>query len=87
MHEASLTANLVRQIEEIAVAEKAVRVAGVSVWLGALSHMSALHFTEHFEQAATGTIAERARLALTISDDVNHARAQDIVLENVELET
>lgn len=87
MHEASLTTDLLRRIAEIATAEKAVRVAQVSVWLGALSHMSAAHFAEHFERAAAGTIAEGADLRVTVSDDIGHAQAQDIVLESVELET
>jgi len=87
MHEASVTTNLLGRIETIAAAEKAVRVAGVSVWLGALSHMSASHFTEHFERAAAGTIAEGVDLKLTVSDDLGHAQAHDILLESVELET
>lgn len=87
MHEASLTSDLLRRIEEIAAAENAVRVAEISVWLGALSHMSASHFAEHFERAAAGTIAEGADLKVTASDDVGHTRAQDIVLESVEVET
>lgn len=87
MHEASMTANLLRRIEAIAVAEKAARVAGVSVWLGALSHLSASHFIEHFQRAAAGTVAEGANLKLTVSDDLGHAQARDILLESVELET
>jgi hydrogenase nickel incorporation protein HypA/HybF len=87
MHEASLTSDLLRRIEEIVAAEKAVRVAQVSVWIGALSHMSASHFAEHFKRAARGSVAEGAALKVTVSDDVEHARAQDIVLESVEIET
>jgi hydrogenase nickel incorporation protein HypA/HybF len=87
MHEASLTTDLLRRIEMIAAAEKAGRIRQVSVWLGALSHFSASHFAEHFERAAAGTIAEGARLTVTVSDDIGHARAQDVVLESVELET
>ncbi len=86
MHEASLMISLMRRVDDIAETEKAKRVVGVSVWLGALSHMSAAHFTEHFEQAAAGTIAEGARLDITVSDDTSHANAQDILLEDVELE-
>ena len=48
MHEASLMKNLMRRLDEIASAENAKRITGVSVWLGALSHMSASHFAEHF---------------------------------------
>jgi hydrogenase nickel incorporation protein HypA/HybF len=86
MHEATLMKGLMRRIEDIALAERAVRVVSVSVWLGALSHMSAAHFAEHFEQASAGTIAEGARLSATASDDVHHANAQDILLESIEVE-
>lgn len=86
MHEASLMTDLMRMIDEVAQAERARRVMGVSVWLGALSHMSAEHLAEHFKRAAVGTMAEGARLTVTISSDVHHANAQDILLENVEVE-
>ncbi len=86
MHEASLMTDLMRMIDEVAQAERARRVVGVSVWLGALSHMSAEHLAEHFKHAAGGTMAEGARLTVTISSDVHHANAQDILLENVEVE-
>lgn len=86
MHEASLIANLLHRIEEVATTEHARRVTGVSVWLGALSHMSSEHFGEHFERVAAGTIAEGARLDVTLSDDAGHANAQDIMLESVEVE-
>jgi hydrogenase nickel incorporation protein HypA/HybF len=86
MHEAHLMENLIRQIGEIAEAEHARRVTGVSVWLGALSHFSVEHFTEHFERASTGTIAEGARLDVTVSDDTKDADAQDVMLESVEVE-
>ena len=87
MHEASLTTNLLHRIEAIAASERAVRVAQVSVWLGALSHMSAAHFAEHFGRAAAGTVADGAELKVTVSDDIGHAQAQDIVLEAIELVT
>jgi hydrogenase nickel incorporation protein HypA/HybF len=87
MHEASLMIGLMKRIDDIARAEKATRITGVSVWLGAFSHMSAEHFTEHFEQAAAGTIAEGAALDIAVSDDTAHANAQDILLESVEVET
>jgi hydrogenase nickel incorporation protein HypA/HybF len=86
MHEASLTLNLVHRIDEIAKCEGARRIVRVSVWLGALSHMSAEHFAEHFQHAATGTIAEGARLDVTVSDDPDHANAQDLLLKSVAVE-
>jgi hydrogenase nickel incorporation protein HypA/HybF len=86
MHEATLMRGLMRRIEEIAQGQQAERVVGVSVWLGALSHMSPAHFAEHFEEAATGTIAEGAKLSTTVSEDVHHANAQDVLLESIEVE-
>ena len=87
MHEASLMNDLMNRIESIARAENARRITGVSVWLGAFSHMSAAHFTEHFEQAATGTVAEGAALDIVVSDDTSHRNAEDILLKSVEVET
>jgi hydrogenase nickel incorporation protein HypA/HybF len=87
MHEAGLMKGLMRQIEAIADAEDGTRIVAVSVWLGALSHMSPAHFEEHFRQASKGTRAEGARIDATTSDDVGHQHALDVVLESVEVET
>lgn len=87
MHEASLIADLMRRIGDLAREREAKRVVGVSVWLGALSHMSAQHFAEHFEHAAAGTIAEGAALDTTLSVDIGDPNAQHIVLKSVEVET
>ena len=62
MHEFSLINDLMWKIDAIAREQGARRVVGVKVRLGALSHISPDHFREHFEAAATGTIAEAARL-------------------------
>jgi hydrogenase nickel incorporation protein HypA/HybF len=86
MHEASLMTSLLGRIDAVAKGEQARRVTSVSVWIGALSHMSAEHFTGHFQHAAAGTMAEGARLNLTVSGDIGHANAQDILLESVEVE-
>lgn len=87
MHEASLMTDLMHQLQKIADTEKAERITEVHVWLGALSHMSREHFTEHFETAAKGTIAEGANLKITVSDDPDDPNAQTIILEGVEVET
>lgn len=87
MHEAALMTNLMRQIADIAKGEHARRVTRVSVWLGALSHFSTEHFGEHFEHASGGTLAEGARLNVTVSDDLRDADAQEVVLKSVEVET
>jgi hydrogenase nickel incorporation protein HypA/HybF len=59
----------------------------MKVRLGALAHISAQHFREHFVQAASGTVAEGARLDIEESSDQSDPRAQDILLETVEVET
>ena len=87
MHEASLMFGLMQRLSAIAAAEQARRIVGVKVWIGALCHMSSSHFAEHFIEASAGTLAEGARLDVTISDDEQHARAQDILVESVEVET
>jgi hydrogenase nickel incorporation protein HypA/HybF len=87
MHEASLMKNLMCQIEEIAVGEGAAKVTSVKVWCGAFSHMTEDHFAEHFNQAAAGSIADGAALDVTISDDITDDRAQDILLESIDVAT
>lgn len=86
MHEASMMNSLMRQIETVAGNEGAARVISVSVWLGALSHMSEQHFADHFSRASVGTLAEAAKLNVTVSQDVHDANAQLIRLESVEVE-
>jgi len=76
-----------RQVSEIAAAEGAQRVVKVSVWLGALSHMSADHFGEHFVDAAAGSLAEGAELECLASNDIHDPRALDVVLKSLEVET
>lgn len=86
MHEMSLIHDLMRKIEMIASDQKATQVAGVKVRIGALAHISADHFREHFEEEAKGTIAEGARLEVEMLTDENDPQAQDIILESVEVE-
>ena len=87
MHESRLMAGLIRQIDEIAKSERARHVVRVSVRIGSLSYFSATHFAEHFERASRGSFAEGADLVTTVSTDTNDPRAQDIVLESVEVES
>ena len=87
MHEASLMKNLMAQIVEIASTEDAKSVTAVQVWLGALSHMSAAHFTEHFEESSAGTIAEGAELEIVVSDDIHDPNAQQILLQSISVDS
>jgi hydrogenase nickel incorporation protein HypA/HybF len=62
-------------------------VTRVRVWLGALSHMSAAHFKEHFEQASRETVAEGASLEIEESADIDDPDAQALLLRSIEVET
>jgi hydrogenase nickel incorporation protein HypA/HybF len=86
MHEMSLMADLIRKIESTAQAQQASKVAGVTVRLGALSHISPDHFREHFAQATRGTMAEGARLQIDVLTDLADPQAQQIILDSVEVE-
>lgn len=85
MHEHSLIANLLSRIDAIAREQNATRVVGVAVWIGALAHISAGHFREHFEDGSRGSLAEGARLDIDMSDDPDHPQAQDILLRSIEV--
>jgi hydrogenase nickel incorporation protein HypA/HybF len=85
MHEASLMNDLMRKILEVCREHKGARVVGISVKLGALSHMSAGHFREHFAVAAQGTVAEGANLDIQEALDTSDPMAQQILLESVEI--
>jgi hydrogenase nickel incorporation protein HypA/HybF len=86
MHERALIRDLVAEVERVARAEKARRVTRVEVRLGALSHFTADHFREHFEDASRGTLAEGAVVHAELDPDVHAPRAAGVVLENVEVE-
>ena len=86
MHETALVRNLIHRVEKLCTDEEAERVVEVSVWLGALCHMSPEHFTDHFRQEAAGTCADQAHLWIETSDDINHPHAQDVLLQSLELE-
>jgi len=87
MHEHALMADLMRAVLEAAEREHAKAVVGISVWLGALSHMTPAHFAEHFEDAAAGTIAEGAAIDTVVSDDIHDPRAASVLLTGIEVET
>lgn len=86
MHEASIMNDLMDKIANIAREEGVTRVTCVDVWLGALSHMSAEHFREHFEELSRGSLAEGARLVVECSEDIRHPDAQSIMLRSIEVE-
>lgn len=79
--------DLMRKITALADAENATRVTGVRVWLGALSHLSADHFREHFAEASRNTSVEGAELDIAESADINDPNAQEIILLSIEVES
>lgn len=85
MHEASLMKDLMRKIETVAREQNARKVVGLNIRLGALSHMSASHFREHFSVASQGTLAEGAELNIKVLTDTSDPQAQEILLESVEI--
>jgi len=86
VHEASLTRALVRRILDVAAEQGAARVVGITVRLGALSHMSPSHFREHFDREAAGTLAEGARIEAILETDPGSPTAADVVLVSVEVQ-
>lgn len=64
MHELSIAQSIIEQIEDVARKEKAVRVASVSLAIGALSGVERESLEFVFPMAAEGTIAEGAALVI-----------------------
>ena len=87
MHEFSLIQDLMKKIVAIARDHEAQKVVTVRVKLGALCHISAEHFGEHFADASAGTVAQGARLEIEQSKDETASDAQDILLQSVEVQT
>jgi hydrogenase nickel incorporation protein HypA/HybF len=86
MHETALVRDIVRRMIELAQSSGACRVVRAKIWLGALSHLSAEHFREHFAMEARDTVAAGAVLEIEVSDDLNDLHAQNVRLESMSLE-
>jgi hydrogenase nickel incorporation protein HypA/HybF len=86
MHETALVRDIVHRMADLARATGVRRVKGAKIWLGALSHLSAEHFREHFAIEARDTLAAGAVLEIEASDDPSDPHAQNIRLESVDLE-
>jgi hydrogenase nickel incorporation protein HypA/HybF len=86
VHEKHVIDDLIRCILETVKKEKGGSVLKISVWLGALSHMSPSHFQDHFQWASKGTVAEHAEIEIEASEDIDHPQANRIVLKKIELQ-
>jgi hydrogenase nickel incorporation protein HypA/HybF len=85
MHEFSLMADLFRKIDSISQDNEQAKILVVRVKLGALSHITPTHFSEHFNEFSNGTVAEGAMLEVIQLEDKQDPNAQDIILDSVEL--
>jgi hydrogenase nickel incorporation protein HypA/HybF len=86
MHETALVRDVVRRIEDLVRSTGACRAVSVKIWLGALSHLSAEHFREHYAIEARNTIAAGVALDIAVSDDPDDPHAQQVRLESIDLE-
>ncbi len=85
MHENHAVNHIIEQIESMADEKSARKVVGVSVKLGALSHVTPEHFREHFELLSKGTVADGAKLNLDVSTDINDPHAHEVILESIDV--
>lgn len=86
MHELTLLADLMKKIDSVVREQQAERATKVTVRLGALAHISAGHFREHFDQSKVGTVAENAELEVITETDETDPNAQEILLDSLEVE-
>ena len=86
MHEARVMRDLAARVVAASAANGGGRVAGVHVWLGALSHFTPEHFAEHFRDASAGTVAEAAAVTCEVSDDPHVPDALWVRLLSIEMD-
>ena len=75
--------DLVRKVLAVAEAERATGVERIRVRLGALSHFTPEHFSEHWADASRGTLAEGAAVDAWLDPGLDGNAAQGVVLESV----
>jgi hydrogenase nickel incorporation protein HypA/HybF len=85
MHEMSLINDLVHKLQDIARQYHVEKIVAVKVKLGALSHISAAHFREHFTRGVAGTVAAGARLDVELAHDMTDKDAQSLILDSIEV--
>jgi len=85
MHEFGLLKSIMHKLNEIAQQENVIAFSHIKIKIGALAHISAEHFKEHFDHAAAGTPAEHANLELIMLEDTEHPQAQEIILDSVQV--
>lgn len=86
MHEHSLIKNLIDKVNDIARQQPGGRITGIKVRLGALAHISAEHFREHFDNETQDSVLEGVALDVEELTDPHDPLAQEILLESVDFE-
>lgn len=86
MHEEALFKDLRRKFEEIGATQGVRRITRVTLWIGALSHLTEDHLREDWARVVQGTPADGAILEVKLSHDLNDSRAETIVIESVGVE-
>jgi hydrogenase nickel incorporation protein HypA/HybF len=87
MHETAWVGDLIRAVASVARRDGAKRVLGVTIRLGPWSPLSAEYVRERFIDAARGTIAEGAWLAVNTAGEAVGPIERGEVLESIEIET
>lgn len=85
MHEAQLFQDLHRKLEEIARSEAPAEISRVSIWVGALCHVSEATLRSHWAAIVEGSGAKNAALEVMVSSDVSDPRARDLIVTHVAL--
>lgn len=83
MHESVLLADLRREIDAVALREGVRSLTGVTLWLGALSHVDERTLRERWPELVRGSAAEGAHLTIEVSPDLDDPRARGVVLRSV----
>ncbi len=85
MHESALLADLRRELEAVARRENAQRIGAVTLWLGALSHVTEATVRSRWPEVVRDSAAEGARLEIEVSQDIHDPRARGVLLRSVAL--
>ena len=83
MHEEAMVRDLRAKFVELGRERPSERIVRVSMWVGALSHLTAPELSSLWEKVTEGTPAEGAQLSVEASGDLHDPRAHGIVLRDV----
>ncbi len=85
MHEEALLKDLRRKVEEVAIARNALKVSSISLWVGALSHLTGEQLRARWPELVAGSVAEGSELVIDFSTELNDPNAQGIILKSLNI--